>query len=430
MPKVKEEKCLTIDNSNDNICKNIPETDSEKLVKYKGFTICIQRSNNSYRSLYEDIRNNVHNDRVSDKLISSIPNMINDFPIVDIKFVDSSIYDEKYLKMNNFDSSSYEKQNFTKGSSNYTLFVKRLNKINNLKEIEKLIIKVKLYNELWCSFNDLGFSKGPLLNDDINYGFKYCDYQAYDNSLFYFDSYKRTESINFMFDTTLSKRDFYYPEILEIYKVITTQRTALAKNKTSENVDFFFDGSLYNQIEPRLVYERYMPGVICENSSEAYESFIYWTYKNYSSLGLSIGIFVCQTLVLLTLFTILFLKCCAPSKKFYNIINMIILILLCICLILDIFMWNRTRNTSKEVISFQENCQRDFVSSISSEKINPMDLAFSDSLFASLKISFGLLIILSITILMLLVSIILYFCFPDDLSLVDQRQIFELGQNQ
>jgi len=393
MPKVKEEKCLTIDSSYDNICKNIPETDSEKLVKYKGFTICIQHSNNSYRSLYEDIRNNVHNDRVSDKLIVTIPKMINDLPLVDIKFVDSSIYDENYLKMNNFDSSSYEKQNFSKGSNNYTLFVKRLNKINNLKDIEKLIIKVKLYN-------------------------------------FYSDSYKRTESINFMFDTTLSKRDFYSPEILEIYKVITSQRTALAKNKTSANVDYFFDGSLNNQIEPRLVYERYMPGVICENSSEAYESFIYWTYKNYSSLGLSIGIFVCQTFVLLILFTILFLKCCAPSKKFYNIINMIILILLIICLILDIFMWNRTRNTSREVIAFQENCQKDFVSSISSDKINPMDIAFSNSLFASLKISFGLLIILSITILMLLVSIILYFCFPDDLSLADQRQIFELGQNQ
>ena len=428
-PKAKDSECLENDRSGNNTCSEIRQFESIPLKTYKNFFICVKYSNKSFKTINEEIsKNNSSNLDLGSKFRALLPQKIMDNPIIDIKIVNSSLFDDTFLsKM--FNKTDYEKFDYTAlDNTTITLFVKRLKIITEPKDVEKLIINIKLFNELWCSFNDIAFPSGPESNDIVDYGFDYCNNLSNFNNTLYFDNYQRTESINFWFDNSLSKKDFYNQEILNIYQNITKESTNFYKNKFNKEVNFLIDGILKDQIEPRLLYERYFTGLICNDSSLDYSQLILNLDKINSYQRHLFFIFLFHSVAILVLIIYCFIKCYNNSSKLINLLNMILLLIASICFVICFLSLTSHKKLLNDLTFFQNYCQMDNSNSISSVKINQLEISYLYYLDITYKFWCGLLIILFVIILMLIFSVFKYCCSKEDIS-IDDRQIFELSNN-
>jgi hypothetical protein len=175
-------------------------------------------------------------------------NYIDPNAIIDIKMINLTRYSMKNLKQEfDIDLSPENGYNIISIDGENYLFYKRLGPAKIL-DVNNIIVDIHLFNEVWCSYLDISPPKNLYYSDFINFGgFESCERMSNKNSNYTVDdNFKRQGRINFEFDKTTSKMDFYKSNGISAY---------YEKNNIRYNT--------IDNFPPSLVYEKYFYGIGC-----------------------------------------------------------------------------------------------------------------------------------------------------------------------
>ena len=244
------------------------------LIKYKGFQFCTKRSNKNFFDLSYSINEIIvePNEKNLEKMKSyseyikillgpAPPNYLETSAIIDLKLLNKTLFNLTSVNKNYFDLSKYEEVKIT---NDYSLYILRLNSLDrkiNILDLQKIIVDIHLYNELWCSYLDISsiYLKSKFAKDDVNYGdIKYCEsfYFGENSTMSFNDNFINSERMNFNFDYTVTSLDFYnYNGIKSFYDKI--------KTKNPSNNPNVIKNSLYGNFEPIMIAQKYYWGVGC-----------------------------------------------------------------------------------------------------------------------------------------------------------------------
>jgi hypothetical protein len=424
--RVFENKCGDFNIESSFVCTVLNEIPAQNITKYKGNIFCIQRSEYSFEAIQNELNygvnktfdilsntddRNYYNFVTSNFSSSPVMKLIDNEAITDIKILNTNLIDEKSLKIN---LSEYQKTLLDNNTALYIKKVKNKNNLKNLFEVNNFIVDIHLFNHLWCSYLDFSFagSSGSVENilspSTVNFGFNYCNDFYRGNGMFYKDDFKRTERINFIEDTSVSKNDFYTKKIIEYYDGIKVK---------------FSDVSVREKIEPILIYEKYFSGIACEKLDNP--GIFIQNFKNN------------KTVRVFSIFGILIESLCGVAYIFYFILKKkespryLTLTLLSIIILkgLHIFLSFTSTvvaaNTFSYLDKFQRSCQKN-TNMFNFSTTNLMEIAFKENFI--ILVYLNAFIFLSNCLVGVLLLLNLFgscFCKTDD-SKNDTRQVFEL----
>jgi hypothetical protein len=425
--RVFEKKCGDFSIESSFVCTVLNEIPAQNITSYKGNIFCIHRSEYSFEAIQNEINyganksfdiltntddKNYYNFVTSKFSSSPFMNLIDNEAITDIKILNTELFNEKSLKI---DLSNYEKTVLDNSTALYVKKLKNKANLKNIFELNNLIVDIHLFNHLWCSYLDFSFSgsggsvENILSPGTINFGFNYCnEFYTKGNGMFYNDEFKRTERINIVEDTSVSKNDFYTKKILEYYEGIKVK---------------FSDITVTDKLEPILVYEKYFSGIACENLDNP--AIFIQNYKNN------------KTVRIFSIFGILVESFCGISSIFYFIIKKrespryLTLTLLSIIILkgLHIFLSFTSTvvaaNTFSNLDQFQRTCHRSF-KSFNFSTTNLMELIYKESFIPLIYINAFIFVSNCLVAIFLILNLFgSCFCKTDD-SKSDTRQVFEL----
>ena len=363
--KVFEKVCEQVPESSNSkyICKNINDINDINITKYKNFSICLERSDLNYVKFYDEVLK--YNNTITDlnKLKNVLKNNSNvKFPI-DFKILNTSniLLSEVEAKFNH-DMSDYENQTL---DTNYTLYVKykNIDEIENPKQLEDLIVDISLYNYIWCSYLDLAPTVESLPKNEIDFKYESCNKLYRHSSYIYNDKNKRMEYMNFMFDNTISKSDFYDNTI------INKLGSILSINPKYQS---YLDGVLRGQLEPVLTYEKLWPGLFCDKFTDTKD--VIKNYNNLNTLNIISWIIVLLQLGMFLSIIFRFIAKKLDLNNFINIFQIIILLKAMCGAGLSILFYVTCKITVNFFKDFQTRCQVDSLRiNINSNKVGPLE---------------------------------------------------------
>jgi len=395
--KVFEKSCV-IENIKSDLysCNEIKKIEPVNITKYKGFNICAKRSNQTLADLQVDIRNyirkNLSNstkpypDTVMKEILWNFPNFLNEAkPIIDIKFLNTTIWSEKEVKDKyNFDLTDYEKIPLEPSDgTGYNAYIKRLDskKIKSIYDYNSLIVNIHTYNEIICAFNDIGPPKNKMANfqkDKIQLGFEYCDKFYYYSDLFYNDNYRRSQSIHFPFDTTKSKKDYFVGnQIDEVYK-----------NNSMESILKYEDETVEGIFEPNLIYENYIYGQGCPQIDKL-ETHINYLYIEKYLVYIAMTLIAIKCL-LATSFGFMILTSIVAKLNSYLIYAYISTLVIIVLTGLTALLYSIYGQIYQESFNFvQTNCQYNILQdTISADKTIPLERKLNQYLEEQLQYAY------------------------------------------
>lgn len=387
-------------------CFHIPETSFSFMKKYKGYNLCVLKANDSFNSLFDNIRSNTTDLNSTSLQNYNISSLIDPRAIIDIKIVDIAKYPEgNIMHSYGIDLSKHE----TRAMDNNTnLYFKRRNQSYfSVADADNLISDIHLFNELWCSYLDISnpfFNFNNKIYEDEYYygGYNYCEEMFEDSLLFYHDDFKRTSRINFEFDTSVSLYDFYSGnEIAQYYDNNFHKNSShIVLLDFKENKDF----------QPILVYEKYYMGMACKflESPDSHLNYI----KNGHELKRIMGgsILISVFFVFLGVFFLIFKigKC----NKILIFLTILIFIFVIINMILVIYFAKTAKNTWDYLKMYRQNCQIDWKETNYNDavKTTPMEMQYEMNLFRPLSGSVLYVLDMIFVLLFLICYLILETC--------------------
>lgn len=411
------EDCKKFQMETQAICKSLTEKDPINLKYYRNKKICVKRSNANFATLFNYYEQSVQNkftnlsktsfmnninffEFLSEKAFylsstDKVENFIDPNALIDLKIVNINLFPIKYIKATyGYDLSRENGYNEIEIEKDIYLFYKRIGTFNKILDVHNIIVDIHLSNELWCSFLDISPPKSLYYTNYMNFGgFEFCNKMNYKESkLTINDDYKRFERVNFEFDNSLSKLDFY---------------------KSNGITEFYTQNKIkYNNIDhntPSLVFEKYLYGIGCPQM-DSIENHINIMNSGFILRNLSKAylLFTIVTLV----FSFLFIICrlcanCSKYPKLYWFIVFLIILVTLINLFLILTYVAIVRNVQNYLVNFTTKCQIDYSNSqylnFKNIKTTPNELRYWNDLSSPYQIGgFCLFIELALTVLILL----------------------------
>jgi hypothetical protein len=250
---------------------NVPPVD---LYKFKNFSFCIKYSQHNYFSLFEKVRNkffidnghmNHENMEYSEhlKLITETSplDFLSDYSIIDIKMLDPNLFNPAKVSQFYYNLTNYEEKKISNDLSIFILRLKNIGRKINVLDINKIIVDLRYFNELWCSYLDISstYEYHKFSKDEVNYaGIDYCErfYKDKNSYLSYNDNFVNTINTSFDFDYTKKIGDVYGANgITRFYELLSTadnsHKPVVLKNTKQDD------------IQPVLVAQKYFSGIGC-----------------------------------------------------------------------------------------------------------------------------------------------------------------------
>lgn len=398
-------------------CKKLPEQDSIIIKKYKDMKFCLLRSNANFTDLFSKFKDIVSNKFsnisqtafMNDKNYmnflntqGSINNLIDPNAIIDIKMINLTRFSMKNLKQL-FDIDLSPENGYNKMSidgENY-LFIKRLGP-SKILDVNNIIVDIHLFNEVLCSYLDISSPKNLYYSDYINFGgFQSCERMNFRNSNnTYNDNFKRQGTINFDFDKSVSKMDFYKSNGISAY---------YEKNNIK-----------YNKIDnfsPSLVYEKYFYGLGCPNL-QSIEDHIKIISNGFILINISSTFSFFTFIVCVLSFFFLICRLCENCQKCPKCFSCNIFLLTILTFINSILMIAYSaisRTTIKYLTTFAETCQVDYLNpamNYENVKTSPNELRYYDNFYYPYRLGAYLMITEIAAFIYLLFYISLNCCTP------------------
>ncbi len=390
----------------------------QDLVRYKGFQFCVKRANDNYISLFRKVdriysesenrdseldkdnnnynynttdyndsykgsRNNIkdfsggfyekYSDYIKILLNSAPPNYLDENAIIDLKLLDTKMFNISDISQKTFDLSKYEEKKIN--NTNYSLFILRLRALNrpqNIFDLQKVLVDIHLYNELWCAYLDLSstYLKSKFSKEDINYGdIDYCEdfYLKHNSTLTFNDNFVNSIRLNFEFDNSASLFDFYdWNGITDFYNHLKTQDPS--------NNPKLIKNSMYRNFEPIMTAQKYFMGIGCLYSKDP-ENHIKVLNANFILARLSGAI----AFLLICCVFIGFLYVCAKARErdcfsFRNNVMFLLFVLMFICLLGSFAVDLLARQTLLYLQDYMIYCQTDFSNSQDNNALKVSDM--------------------------------------------------------
>jgi len=283
-------------------CYDLRKTPPIDLVKFKEFTFCIKRSNHNYFSLYKQVNGIFENDKRSKKdkrkkkywdnsyyfeseekndmeyseyikeLIETYPeNYVSEYSIIDIKMLNPKLFNPDDVSRYYYNLTGYEEKKISEDFSIFILRIKNLGEKRKLNvfDLQKVIVDIHYYNELWCSYLDLSstYEFNKFSKNEVNYAeIAYCEnfYKEKNSYLTYNDNYVNTIKMSFDFDYTKNIGDIYDGNfVTRYYNSLKTQN--------QQHNPRVLKNSKYGDIQPTLVAQKYFWGIGCLYGKEPLE---------------------------------------------------------------------------------------------------------------------------------------------------------------
>ena len=144
--------------------------------------------------------------------------------------------------------------------------------------------------------------------------------------------------------------------------------------RLSNNTKFpnYLDGVLRGQLEPVLTYEKLWPGLYCDKFTDIKEINNY--YGNLTLLSTISNVICVLQFVLILSILLRFISKILELLTYFNVIQILILLLSVTCFILSVFFFYLCFKTSNFFIQFQTKCQIDSSNiNIKSNKVGPLE---------------------------------------------------------
>jgi hypothetical protein len=428
-------------------CYPLIDTPPVDLIRYKGFQFCVKRSNDNYMGLfgkvdeiyaegvydhsfennknnYKQYKQNKQNKNISDInsssysyrdknevesffydsktkkvdyekysdyikiLISSAPpNYLDPNAIIDLKILNTKTFNATEISNYYHNLSNYEEHKINNTDfSLFTLRLRSLNRPQNILDLQKVLVDIHLYNELWCAYLDLSstYLKFKFSKEDINYGdIEHCEnfYLNKNSSLTFNDNFVNSISLNFDFDNSASLFDFYdFNGITEFYNRL--------KTRDPSNNPNLIKNSMYGNFEPIMTAQKYFMGIGCLYSKEPLEH-LKALKVPFTLVRLSGAI-----AVLLTIGGFIgFVYACAKGKdncgKFRVNAMFLLFVLMLICVLVSLSVDLLARQTLLYLQDYMIYCQTDFTNNQDNNalKVSAMENNFFELLLYVYKVS-------------------------------------------
>jgi hypothetical protein len=313
-------------------CYDIVKIPPVDLVKFKDYTFCIKRSQNNYFSLFSKFHNideeedyfsteRTHleyNEYLKEITETNKMNYISEYSIVDIKILNPILFNPSDVSKYYYNLTNYEEKKISDDFSIFILRLKDLKKNYNIFDVQKAIVDIHYYNELWCSYMDISstYEFNKFSKEEVNYAeIEYCEnfYKHKNNYLTYNDNYVNTIKMSFDFDYTKKIQDVYDGNsITRFYNQLKTENES-HNPKVLKN-------SKYGDIQPTLVAQKYFWGIGCLYAKDPYghinELLLLQRMHNSSSF---INLLLFFAVILCFIFICTITNDCLSQKRFITV---------------------------------------------------------------------------------------------------------------
>jgi hypothetical protein len=383
-------------------CYDITKVPPVDLVKFKDYTFCIKRSNHNYYSLYNQFQNleeerkyfsqdktHLEYSQYLKEITETYPrNYLSEFSIVDIKILNPILFAPNDVSKYYYDLTNYEEKKISDDLSIFILRLKWLKKNNiNVFDIQKVIVDIHYYNELWCSYLDLSstYEFNKFSKDEVNYAeIEYCENfykeKKHLNYLSFNDNYVNTIKMSFDFDYTKNIKDIYDGNsITRFYDSLKTEN-ASHNPKVLKN-------SKFGDIQPTLVAQKYFWGIGCLYAKDPYEHINQLhVLKNVFHSSSFIDAMLSFAVIICFIFICTITNDCFVQKRLITVF----MFLLCFISFIASAVTDLTlRNSISYFKNFMLYCQTDFTNDYdnNAQKTTPQEIKYFEDMTIVYKLS-------------------------------------------